>query len=155
MRILRSVPMALFSLVILCMACSSGKPLTPEEAFTQLRQAYTSENAEKLYSLLSTGSRAKISGIVESIQSMPAGRQKAMAEKMGVAPSLFDSISPTDYLALQVSVGKTKGDDPIREALRHEITGITVKNKVAVVKVQNGMELFFHKEGPYWMFVYE
>jgi len=147
--------MALFSLVILCMACSSGKPLTPEEAFTQLRQAYTSENAEKLYSLLSTGSRAKISGIVESIQSMPAGRQKAMAEKMGVAPSLFDSISPTDYLALQVSVGKTKGDDPIREALRHEITGITVKNKVAVVKVQNGMELFFHKEGPYWMFVYD
>ena len=154
MRILRSVPMALFSLVILCLACSSGKPLTPEEGFTQLRHAYSNENAEKLYRLLTTGSRAKIMGIVESIGSMPAGRKKAIAEKMGVSPSVFDSISATDYLALQVSAGKKKGDDPIREALRHEITGITVKDGIAVVKVQNGMELFFHKEGPYWLFVY-
>ncbi|MFW5770948.1 MAG: hypothetical protein ACOCX9_05895 [Spirochaetota bacterium] len=155
MRILRSVPMAFFSLVILCVACSSGKPLTPEEGFTQLRHAYNTENAEKLYRLLSTDSRAKIMGIVESIGSMPASQKKAMAEKIGVSPSVFDSISATDYLALQVSVGKEKGDDPIREALRHEITGISVKNNMAVVKVQNGMELFFRKEGPYWMFVYE
>ncbi len=155
MYILKIIPLALFSVAILFTACSSGKPVTPEEGFTQLKQAYKSENAEMLFRLITSDSRARITGIVESIQGMPPARQKAIAEKIQVSPSVLDTLTATDYLALQMSLGKKKGEDPVREALNNEITGITVKNNMAVVKVQNGMELFFRKEGPYWMFVYE
>ncbi len=155
MHILKIIPVLAVSACLLLTACSSGKPLTPEKAFSQLRQAYTNENPDALARLISSDSMARVQGIVHAIHKMPPERKKAMAEKLQVSPSRFDSMTVTDYLALQMAIGKKNGDDPVATAVSQQITGIQRKNGEAVVKVQNGMELFFKKEGPYWMFVYQ
>ena len=61
-------------------------------------------------------------------------------------------LSVKDYIAIQLSIGQDIGDDVIRKMSTHKIIGIDVKGKKATIRVENGMELGFVKEGPYWKF---
>lgn len=155
MHLLRTISILFIPACLVLSSCSSGKPLTPEEAFSQLREAYKSENPQTLSRLITKESLAKVHGIVNAINNMPPERKRAMAAKLQVKPSIFNSITVRDYLALQMAIGKKQGDDPVATAVSQQVTGIKRKNGEAIVKVQNGMELHFKKEGPYWLLVYE
>lgn len=138
---------------LLFFACSSSRPpLTPEEAFGALKKAYAAENPRAVASLLSAKSRACIRDIIAMAMSLDERRLRTLASRIGVDPAELGGLTPESYIALQMKLAKQMNDDAVRHALSCDIIEIKRDGNRASVRVDNGMELPFVKEGPYWKF---
>ncbi len=155
MQILKHAPPACAALILLVCGCGAGGPLTPEEAFARLKRAYAGADASMLVDLLSRRSRNKIDLIIAEMRRLDAGQAKAISRQLGVPEDRLRGLTPVQYIALQLELSRRYGDDTVSQATAQEIIGTDVKDGRAVVRVDNGMELIFVKEGPYWKYEME
>lgn len=132
------------------LACKPRGPLTPEDAFNRLKEAYAHEDIEAIENLLSRQSRVKIFRIIRMIAEMDENQIRALAVRFGVTIDMLKNLTIRDYLSLQLALGKKIGEDVIKDITRYKIIGKDILGDSAVIRVENGMELNFIKEGPYW-----
>jgi hypothetical protein len=131
-------------------SCKPQGPLTPEDAFERLKDAYSHEDIDAIEDLLSKQSRFKILKMTRMIAQMDEDQLRALAIRFGVTIDRLKNLTIRDYLSLQVGLGKKIGDDILKDVTRYKIIGKDIRGDSAVIQVENGMELNFTKEGPYW-----
>lgn len=149
MRVLRTLWPALLAAVIM-IACSPGAAVTPRGAFDDLRRASASGDAAALERQLSSGSVARIREAAALFSRMDERQLGALSEKLGVGAERLRRMSVRDYCFLTLAADRER--NVIRTATRQQIVGVSRSGGRAVIRVSNGMELLFVKEGPYWKF---
>ncbi|OHD66344.1 MAG: hypothetical protein A2176_07635 [Spirochaetes bacterium RBG_13_51_14] len=140
----------LFLLAAPLVSCSPRAALTPQAAFHGLRSAFRYSDASSLEKQLSRESVNRIRRMTALFSRMDERQLESLSKKFGVPAAKLRSLSVRDYCALSLAVGRDKS--AIGAATRYEIVGVHRKGRRAVVRVENGMELAFVKEGPYWKF---
>jgi hypothetical protein len=140
----------LITALVSLLSCKPQGPLTPEDAFERLKKAYSHEDIEAIEDLLSRQSRFKISKMIRMIAQMDEHQIRALAIRFGITIDRLKNLTIRDYLSLQLALGKKIGDDILRDVTRYKIIGKDIRGDSAVIQVENGMELNFIKEGPYW-----
>ncbi|NMB65116.1 MAG: hypothetical protein GYA16_09655 [Spirochaetes bacterium] len=136
-------------------SCQPSKPLTPQEAFNALKDAYTHNNMQNVAALLSTNSKKRIATVIHNLQSMNKAQLSAFAQYYGISSDSIKTMNIPEYLLLQKKIAATRGDDVLLTALSQPIAQVTIAQSKATVQLYNGMSLIFVKEGPYWYFEYE
>lgn len=158
MRVLKLITFTIFiGCFIFSISCKPEGPLTPEQAFEQLRKAYYKRDAAAVINILSKGSLEKMGSIISKFRSMDEFQLKSLSARFGATVEEIKNLSAEDYMDIQFSTGEKLGDDALNEIIKYKIISVE-KNKAgdrAVVKVENGMELVFVKEGGYWKFSME
>jgi hypothetical protein len=142
-------------LIIGFVSCQPSKPLTPQEAFNALKDAYTHNNMQNVAALLSSNSKKKIATVIHNLQTMNRAQITAFAQYYNVSPDSIKNMNIPEYLLLQKKIAATRGDDVLLTALNQPIAQVTIAQSKATVQLYNGMSLLFVKEGPYWFFEYE
>lgn len=139
-----------FSAFFFFLSCKSQGPLTPAEAFYELRSAVLESNSERISHLLSKNSKEKIENLSRLFSRMDDSQVKNLSKKYGVSESFFKNLSVKDYITLYLYIeGK---QSVLNNAINQKIISIDWSGNEAKVKVSNGMELEFAREGPYWKF---
>lgn len=151
MYILRIIAIYIISMAFI-VSCKSQGALTPEQAFNSLRTAYDKSDAEAIVHILSSGSKDKVREIIRMIIAMDEAQLKSLSERFGVNVNKMRNLSIKDYISIQLSMGRRLGEDIIGNITKHKIIGIDVNGNRATIRVENGMELDFIKEGIYWKF---
>ncbi|MEJ5362510.1 MAG: hypothetical protein WBK20_11355 [Spirochaetota bacterium] len=136
-------------------SCQPSKPLTPQEAFNALKDAYTHNNMQNVAALLSTNSKKRITTVIHNLQSMNKTQLRAFAQYYNINPDSIKTMNIPEYLSLQKKIAAASGDDVLLTALNQPIAQVTIAQSKATVQLYNGMSLLFVKEGPYWYFEYE
>ncbi len=140
----------LFALLIASAGCAPQAALTPQAAFHDLKNAFRKSDAASLERQLSAGSIRKARAAISMFSKMEDRQLRALSEKFGVEPERLRRLSVRDYCALILALDR--GKSVIGAATSRAVTGIDRKGDRAAVRVENGMELVFVKEGPYWKF---
>ncbi len=148
MRVLRIA--ALSALLQILISCSPGGALTPREAFIQLRLAYVNSDPKMMMGCLSSKSLKSLSDAAQLMQGMREDRRQALADYYGVASLRKKQITPEDCLLVHFSMERKS--PAVSRAVRHRIIDIERNGTAATVRVENGMDLRFVREGPYWKF---
>lgn len=149
MRILMSLAAALLAAVLM-LSCSPQAAVTPRGAFDDLRRASAAGDAAALERQLSHGSMARIREAAALFSRMDDRQIGALSDRLGMDAERLRNMSVRDYCALTLAAGGKQ--NLIRNATRQDIVGVSRKGARAVIRVSNGMELPFVKEGPYWKF---
>jgi hypothetical protein len=134
----------------LVLSCSPQAAVTPRDAFNDLQKAFRASDAAALEQQLSRDSIAKIREAAALFSRMEDRQIEALSEKLGVPAERLKRLSVRDYCALTLAYDRER--NAVRTATRQDIVGINKKGNRAVIRVSNGMELPFVKEGPYWKF---
>ncbi|HDP80945.1 MAG TPA: hypothetical protein ENN21_08905 [Spirochaetes bacterium] len=146
------VSWALLLVPLMLSHCAQRGPLTPEEAFHALSRAYHRGDSVALLRLLSRDSLDKVNHAAGMFARMSNEQREIIAGRLEVDPDRLKTLTPAQYLDLQFKLGRRLEEDSVREATSLKIVGSRVEKARAAVRVANGMELFFVKEGPYWKF---
>ena len=140
--------------ILACMiaftGCTPQAALTPQAAFHDLKNAFRTSDSAALERQLSAASVRKVREMTSLFSKMGDRQLGALAGKFGVAPERLRNLSVRDYCALILTLDREKS--VIGIATSRAITGIDRNGSRATVRVDNGMELTFIKEGPYWKF---
>lgn len=152
MHILRPLTILIIALLLPLISCKPKGPVTPEEAYAALKSAYLNSDAGKIEELLSERSIAKVKNMIRIISSMPDFQLRALGDSFGTDADTLRNLSVKEYLSLQLSLGNRIGEETFKEIIKYNITGIDKKESQAIVRIENGMEFVFIKEGPYWKF---
>jgi len=141
----------LFSfLVVIFTGCKPQAALTPQAAFYDLKNAFHKSDAAFLERQLSDRSVKKIRRMTLLFSRMEDRQLGSLSKKFGVSPERLKNLSVRDYCTLTLSLDRNRSI--IGTATRHNIVGINREGNRATIRVENGMELVFVKEGPYWKF---
>lgn len=100
--------------------------------------------------LLSERSKKEIKEMIGKFNRINPSARKRIASVYGVKEERLSGMSGRDFILLCLYLDRK--NDAVRNALKNKIVGVDRKNKRAVIRVANGMKLFFVKEGPYWKF---
>lgn len=139
--------------LIAAVALASCKPqaaLTPQAAFYDLKAAFEKSDAMSLERQLSTRSVIKIRRMAALFPRMGDRQLQSLSKKFGVPAEKLRHLSIRDYCALTLSLDRDR--NVMGTATRYKIVGINREGGRATIRVENGMELVFVKEGPYWKF---
>ena len=140
----------LLSIFLFLSTCKPMGPLTPADAFNELQSAVAESNSERIYRLLSKKSKEKIDKVLIMFSKMDNDQLKNLSEKYGVAEKIFKDMSVKDYITLYLYIEGKKSI--LNTAVSQKVISIDWSGDEAVVRVSNGMELEFVREGPYWKF---
>ena len=144
---MRTISITAAALLLLCLvSCSRTLPRTPAEAFRMTAAAVESKDESRLYELLSKQSRESLARAAKTAGLM-SGEQKDSLSKKGVL-----SAGRTDPRAILKAWMEHETPDPALAAFRRSVLTIEEKNGAAKVRLDNGIELRFEKEGLYWKF---
>jgi hypothetical protein len=149
MRVLKPVRL-LLAPIIVCAACMPQSALTPQAAFHDLKTAYLKSDAASLELQLSAGSVKKIKVMTSLFSKMGDRQLESLSKKFGVEAERLRNLSVRDYCALVLAMDR--GKNVIGTATSRAIVGVDREGGRATIRVENGMELVFVKEGPYWKF---
>ncbi len=149
MRLLKSARLILMPLIVL-MSCAPRAALTPQAAFHDLEEAFRKSDAALLERQLSRESVRKIRYMTGLFSRMEDRQLSALSEKFNVPAERLKKLTVRDYCALTLALDRNKS--VIGTAASRAVVGIDRKGSRAVIRVDNGMELPFVKEGPYWKF---
>ena len=127
-------------------SCSKSLPRTPEEAFRMSAAAIDSKDGARLYELLSKQSRESLGRVSKSADLLSDSQKRSLAQK-GVL-----SDGKTDPRAVLKAWMEHEPLDPALAAFRRSILTIEEKSGAAKIRLDNGIELRFEKEGLYWKF---
>ncbi len=149
MHVLRGV--LLFSLLALAAeSCAPQGSLTPRRAFYDLREAFRKSDAASFERLLSRASLGKIRRAAAAVAGLSERQHESLSEVYGVPAQSLERLSVRDFLRIFFTMDRP--GNVIGTALSYNIVGVNRDGRRAVVRVSNGMELAFVKEGPYWKF---
>jgi hypothetical protein len=117
------------------------------EAFSQTAAAVTDCNEKRLYQLLSKESKALITKNAALTNRMNEKQRSALAQHNALPDGKLDSRTVLkNWLTLNAD------SDPILISFRRSVLMIEEKDGIAKVRMDNGIELKFVKEGLYWKF---
>jgi len=142
--------MAIAAVCLCCFSCAPQGALTPEDAFTQLRDAAGRNDTEAVVRLLSIDSRKKIESAITVIARMDNKQISALSRTYGIAAGRMKNLSVKDYVFFSMVIDKN--GSIFKEILVHSPVGVDRNRHRAVVRLENGMEFEFVQEGPYWKF---
>ena len=128
------------------LSCSPGY-LTPHKALVGLHSAFVKHDVKLMRSILSENSAAKISVLRENLASLGDKQAESVSKLYGLSAQELKNVSEEELLNFFMFWQKNvlfHGDFSIADIVESE-------NK-ALVKLRNGNELDFVKEGPYWKF---
>jgi hypothetical protein len=148
MHILRSSWFLLIPIIVA--GCKPQAALTPQAAFYDMKTAFQKSDAISLEHQLSSRSIKKIERMTLLFSRMNDRQLESLSRKYGVPSEKLRNLSVRDYCALALSMDRDRNVMGI--ATRHKIVGINREGNRATIRVENGMELVFVKEGPYWKF---
>jgi hypothetical protein len=131
-------------------SCTPRAALTPQAAFYDLKTAFQASNADMLARQLSKGSLEKINRMTALFSQMDDRQLESLSKKFGVPAEKLKNLGVQGYCVL--ALGMNRDRNVIGIATRYAIVGVDREGKKAVIRVENGMELTFVKEGPYWKF---
>jgi hypothetical protein len=133
-------------------SCKTEGPRSPEEAFDSFKSACLKSDAPsgEIEKLLSERSKEKIHTIIKMISSMNESQLNAFSKKFNTGIDGLKNLSIRDYLNIQFAIGNMTEGDLIKEIVKNKIIGVDIKDRKAVARLENGMELIFVKEGSYW-----
>jgi hypothetical protein len=141
----------LFPLLILILGgCKPQAALTPQAAFYDLKNAFYKSDAALLERQLSGRSIKKIRRMTLLFSRMEDRQLESLSKKFGLPPERLKNLSARDYCAITLSLDRNR--NIIGTATRQKIVGVNREGNRATIRVENGMELVFVKEGPYWKF---
>jgi hypothetical protein len=149
MRLLKPARLFLIPMVAL-LSCAPQAALTPQAAFHDLKEAFRKSDAALLERQLSRESVRKIRYMTGLFSRMEERQLKALSDKFNVPAERLKKLTVRDYCALTLSLDRSK--NVIGTAASRPVVGIDRRGSRAVIRVDNGMELPFIKEGPYWKF---
>jgi hypothetical protein len=149
MHLLKSVRLYLVPVIAL-LSCAPQAALTPQAAFHDLKEAFRKSDAALLERQLSRDSVRKIRYMNGLFSRMEERQLKALSDKFNVPAERLKKLTVRDYCALTLTLDRSTS--VIGTAASRPVVGIDRKGSRAVVRVDNGMELPFVKEGPYWKF---
>ena len=132
-------------LLLAVISCSKGLPRTPTEAFRMTAAAMEAKDARRLYELMSKPSREQLVRTSKLAEKMNSA-QKGSLEQKGVIPASADAG------AILKAWLEHDEADPVLAAFRRSVLIVTEKDGEAEIRVDNGIELRFVKEGLYWKF---
>ncbi len=136
--------------VIALLSCAPQAALTPQAAFHDLKEAFRKSDAALLERQLSRESIRKIRYMTGLFSRMEERQLHALSDKFNVPAERLNKLSVRDYCTLTLALDREK--NVIGAATKRAVVGIDRKGSRAVISVDNGMELPFVKEGPYWKF---
>ncbi|MCU0822806.1 MAG: hypothetical protein MUC95_10120 [Spirochaetes bacterium] len=152
MHLLRIISLIILICMISLVSCKQEGPLTPDQAFDELKDAYNKKDAAAVIGVLSGGSVEKIKGIIGMISSMNEVQLKSLSERLGATVDEMKKLDVRGYMSLQFKAGEKTGDNMMGDILKHKIIGIDTNKDKAMIRLDNGMELPFIREGGYWKF---
>jgi hypothetical protein len=136
--------------VIAALSCAPHAAITPYDAFNDLKQAFRKSDATAFEHQLSRDSIRKVKQIIALFALMDDRQIRALAGLYEIPADRVTSLSVREYLRILLVTDRER--NVIGAATSRPIVGINRKGNSAVVRVENGMELTFIKEGPYWKF---
>lgn len=149
MHLLKAVRLVLIPAAVL-MSCAPQAALTPQAAFHDLKEAFRKSDAAMFERQLSRDSVRTIRTMTLHFSRMDERQRAALSEKFNIPAERLKTLTVRDYCALTLALDRSK--NVIGVATSRAIVGINRKGSRAVVRVDNGMELSFVHEGPYWKF---
>ncbi len=149
MHLLKSVRLFLIPAIVL-LSCAPRAALTPQAALHDLKEAFLKSDAALLEHQLSRESVRKIRYMTGLFSRMDERQLDALSKKFSVPADRLKNMTVRDYCALTLSLDREK--NVIGAATARSVVGIDRKGSRAVIRVDNGIELPFVKEGPYWKF---
>ena len=152
MYLLRNSGFLILSVFFVFISCKSQGAISPEEAFNSLKSAYLRSDAGALENLLSARSKEKIKTMISMISMMDQSQLEALSRSFDAEPGKLKNLTIEDYLLLYLHTSQQMGEDTLKEVSEYNIIGIDAKDESAVVRIENGMQFLFVKEGPYWKF---
>lgn len=141
---------AFFLFSMAAFSCSPQAAVTPQDAFYNLKKAFEKSDAVALERQLSQGSIVKIRRITALFSQMNNRQIKSLSVLYGIPEEKFKKLTVREYLNLMLAVERDR--NVIGVVTSNRIVGINRDGNRAIVRVGNGMELAFIKEGPYWKF---
>ncbi|MCL1912148.1 MAG: hypothetical protein FWG13_08080 [Leptospirales bacterium] len=142
----RSVTLLPCIFALFLFSCLQGY-FTPAQALDGLRAAFTKHDAKLMRAVLSENSIAKMTILREKLASLNDKQAESASKPYGLSGRELKSLSEEELLSIFIFWEKDvifRGDSSIADVVESE-------NK-ALVKLRNGNELDFVKEGPYWKF---
>lgn len=127
-------------------SCKPAGPLTPGETFYKLKKACLTGRTDKIPKYLSEKSLEKIDKIIKNLSSLNNKQLKYFAYTYGLEFERLKYLSADSFIRLYFRSEK----NVIVQALKEEIVSISQNINHVSIRVENGMELVFVKEGPYW-----
>jgi len=146
MQLLKKLPVMI---LLMAAACTSGGPISPEEAVRQLREAFAAHDAKTLKSLLSKKSLEKVSLMVTSLKSLEGKQRESVARYYGLKPEALASLNSENFLSQYI---KSESKQVLGTILTSEIAGVERNETMARIHFEAGAALEFVREGPYWKF---
>lgn len=135
---------------ILFLSCSPKGAVTPEMAFLMLRDAYNSNDSESFSSHLSRDAMMKIRYILGKIKTMDSTQCGKIASELGTDCNALKNLTPEGYISLQFALDRKPGNTTYKTVLQSEIAGKKTISNRCILRMTNGMDITFVKEGPYW-----
>lgn len=149
MHLLKQACLLLVTAVVLT-SCKPQSALTPQAAFYDLKAAFERSDATSLERQLSTRSIIKIRRMTALFSRMEDRQLASLSKKFSVPAERLRHLSVRDFCSLTLSLDRDR--NVIGAATRYKIVGVNREGGRAIVRVENGMDLVFVKEGPYWKF---
>ncbi|MCL2026225.1 MAG: hypothetical protein FWG92_05405 [Leptospirales bacterium] len=134
------------ALMISLTFCSSDY-LTPDKALGGLHSAFLKHDVKHMRRILSENSIAKTAALRENLASLDDKQAESVSKLYGLSAQELKSASEEELLSIFIFWQKNvifRGDSSIDEVVE--------SGNNAVVRLRNGNELDFVKEGPYWKF---
>jgi len=129
--------------------CGSGGPLTPHESFQNINEALLSNDIRKIGDNITSGSRVKIETFRLIISRLDNSQIAALSQFYNYDAERLRNIDFNGALSLYF---RSEGKNSLRELFSREIVALDIAGKNALLRLDNGVELDFKKEGPYWRF---
>jgi hypothetical protein len=134
-------------ILLSAISCGKDQPRTPAEAFQKAAAAVEKKDGARLYNLLSAPSRESVLKTAKLAAMMKDGQKRTLAEKNALPSGKIDTES-----LINTWLERDSQTDPVLGAFRRPILMIEEKDGTAKVRLDNGIELKFVREGLYWKF---
>jgi len=137
-------PLCAFALML--SSCCSAGYFTPGRACTGLYSAFLNHDIELMRRILSVKSIARMTVLRENLASFDDKQAESASKLYGLSAKELKSLSEEKLLNIIFSQ---------KDVIFHggfSIAGVVESGNNAVVRLRNGNELDFVKEGPYWKF---
>ena len=131
-------------------SCAPRNALTPQDAFKNLDRAFRAADAADLERQLSRGSVNRIRKVTSLFAAMDDRQRDALSRSYGVPAEKLKRLTVRDFCGIMIGMDRDR--NVIGRAAARKIVGVNRNGNRAAVRADNGMELNFVKEGPYWLF---
>lgn len=139
----------IISVFIFSAGCGSGGPITPEDSFSVIKEAIRSNDIKIIGEHICSSSRVKVENFRIILSRLDNAQLRTLSEFYNYDAERLKNIDFNSALSLYF---RGDGKNTLRDLFSRDIIAVDILGKKAVLRLDNGVELDFKKEGPYWKF---